>query len=66
MKFKGEKTAGARRYDYVALEAYADRCEIGSFDGDYRETAWATLSLPTARKLANAILKAVDAADGGK
>ena len=55
---------GADKHDAVSFEANENCLIIRSVDGLSSRSVWATLSLPTARKLAIAILKAVDAAEG--
>ena len=63
MKFRGIKLIGAVRCDEISFSA-SDYFLLRAFDGTANRSGWATLSLPTARKLANAILKAVDTAEG--
>ena len=64
MRFTGLKYPRALRSDTVSAIVHDAKCAIQAFDGAQDCSTWALLSLPTARKLALAILKAVDAAEG--
>ena len=64
MKFKGLAYPRAMRPDAVSFTIGGGQCGIEAFDGAQDCKTSASLSLPTARKLANAILKAVDTAEG--
>ena len=64
MTFRGIRQIGALFYDRVSFDIDDGACVFRALDGTTNRSGWATLSPPTARKLALAILKAVDAAEG--
>ena len=64
MRFRGMRHDGADACDAVGIDVNGESVDIFTRNGFIGARAYSTLSLPTARKLALAILKAVDAAEG--
>jgi hypothetical protein len=64
MNFKGQRGPSQRKYDYLTAEREDSAVMVMIYEGEYRNRAGLHCDAKTARKIAAALIKLADEAEG--